>query len=248
MEQVGISQILTLGPAACRPELAAHLARHGHETLAAESAEAGMQILRRWKVACVLADTALEQPSGLAVAARVARSEPAVPVVLLADCHHLPTALAELRAGAMDCLLTEAGPEDILAAIRGAIERRQALMREHAFVQLLREELATMSAELRREQERRDRTALAAMESLVCVVEAKDLWLAGHSVRIAHTAASLAAELGRTDIEVEQVRLAGRLHDIGMVGVSDRILAKEGPLTREEFEEVRAPSPSAPRY
>ena len=97
-----------------------------------------------------------------------------------------------------------------------------------------------MSAELRRERERRDRVALAAMESLVCVVEAKDLWLAGHSVRIAHTAASLAAELGRTDIEVEQVRLAGRLHDIGMVGVSDQILAKEGPLTPEEFDEVRA--------
>ncbi len=81
--------------------------------------------------------------------------------------------------------------------------------------------------------------ALAALESLVCVVEAKDPWLAGHSVRVAQTAASLAAELGRSDEDIEQIRLAGRLHDIGMVGVSERILSKEGRLAAEEFEQVR---------
>jgi HD-GYP domain-containing protein (c-di-GMP phosphodiesterase class II) len=53
-------------------------------------------------------------------------------------------------------------------------------------------------------------------------------------------AASLAAELKRSDEEIEQIRLAGRLHDIGMVGVGEAILSKEGPLTPEEFEKVRA--------
>jgi HD-GYP domain-containing protein (c-di-GMP phosphodiesterase class II) len=74
----------------------------------------------------------------------------------------------------------------------------------------------------------------------VHVVETKDLWLAGHSVRVAQMAASLAAELGHADEQVEQVRLAGRLHDLGMVGVSDGILSKEGPLTPDEFDQVRA--------
>jgi putative two-component system response regulator len=72
------------------------------------------------------------------------------------------------------------------------------------------------------------------------VVEAKDLWLAGHSVRVAQTAASLAAELGHSDEDVERIRLAGRLHDIGMVGLSEGVLSKQGPLAPEEFEQVRA--------
>ena len=61
MEKVGITQILTLGPAACRPELAAHLKLHGHETLTAESADevvhystAGrspaFSLTRRWRI------------------------------------------------------------------------------------------------------------------------------------------------------------------------------------------------------
>jgi putative nucleotidyltransferase with HDIG domain len=70
-------------------------------------------------------------------------------------------------------------------------------------------------------------------------VETRDPWFAGHSLRVAQMAASIAAELGRTDEEVEIVRKAGRLHDIGMISVSQDLLAKEGSLTPSEFEQVK---------
>jgi len=54
----------------------------------------------------------------------------------------------------------------------------------------------------------------------VAVVEARDPWFAGHSLRVSQVAASIAAKTGRTDEEVEQVRHAGLLHDIGMIAVS----------------------------
>jgi HD-GYP domain-containing protein (c-di-GMP phosphodiesterase class II) len=56
---------------------------------------------------------------------------------------------------------------------------------------------------------------------------------------VAQLAASLASESGRTDEEVEQVRQAGRLHDIGMICVPAGLQSKEGSLTPAEFEHVK---------
>ena len=49
----------------------------------------------------------------------------------------------------------------------------------------------------------------------------------------------IAAELGLDDEQVEQVRMAGRLHDIGKIGIREEILNKQGPLTADEYEHVK---------
>ncbi len=240
MSDGAIAQILLVGAAASRPEVHDHLRRHGYETLTAASAVEATHLLARWKVACVVADAELENGSGQGLVAGVLRTEPDLSVVLLSSEPVLRAAVASLRLGASDYLAADDSPEDIVAAVERALKRRLIVARERALTRALREEVGTLTSELRRERERGDTVALAALEALVCVVEAKDLWLAGHSVRVAQMAASMAAQLGRTDAEIEQVRLAGRLHDIGMVGVSDDILSKVGPLTTEEFDAVRA--------
>jgi putative nucleotidyltransferase with HDIG domain len=51
--------------------------------------------------------------------------------------------------------------------------------------------------------------------------------------------ALVAAELGLSDEQVEMVRTAGRLHDIGKIGIRESVLNKKGPLTDEEFEHVK---------
>jgi HD-GYP domain-containing protein (c-di-GMP phosphodiesterase class II) len=112
-------------------------------------------------------------------------------------------------------------------------------MQDQATQRVLREEVARLVGEIRHERARVESLAVATLESLVRVVETKDPWLAGHSVRVAQLAASLAAAMGRNDQEVEAVRLAGRMHDIGMICLGDGILSKEGALTAGEFEQVK---------
>jgi HD-GYP domain-containing protein (c-di-GMP phosphodiesterase class II) len=124
-------------------------------------------------------------------------------------------------------------------AVVEAIARRRERVQEQATKRVLCEEVAGLVGELRQERARVESLALATLESLVRVVETKDSWLAGHSVRVAQLAASLAAEMGRSDPEIESVRLAGRLHDIGMICLGDGILSREGPLTAPEFEQVK---------
>jgi HD-GYP domain-containing protein (c-di-GMP phosphodiesterase class II) len=56
---------------------------------------------------------------------------------------------------------------------------------------------------------------------------------------VADLSAMVAAQLGCPDEEVEAVRTAGRLHDIGKIGIREDILNKQGPLTDEEYEHVK---------
>jgi len=77
------------------------------------------------------------------------------------------------------------------------------------------------------------------MDSLVFALEAKDPNTQGHSLRVSRMAEATAKHIGLSAEECEQVRLAGLFHDIGKIGISDTILLKEGPLTDEEFEEIK---------
>jgi putative nucleotidyltransferase with HDIG domain len=70
-------------------------------------------------------------------------------------------------------------------------------------------------------------------------MEAKDVYLRGHSSRVADQAASIAELMGLDPDVVENVRLAGRLHDVGKIGIREDILNKPGALTAEEFEHVK---------
>ncbi|HEX9220292.1 MAG TPA: HD-GYP domain-containing protein, partial [Gemmatimonadaceae bacterium] len=64
-------------------------------------------------------------------------------------------------------------------------------------------------------------------------------YLRGHSQRVAELAGQLAEELGLDERICEDLRAAGRLHDVGKIGIREAILNKPGSLTAEEFEHVK---------
>ncbi|NJB68711.1 response regulator RpfG family c-di-GMP phosphodiesterase [Desulfobaculum xiamenense] len=80
---------------------------------------------------------------------------------------------------------------------------------------------------------------LEIVTSHVASVEAKDVYTRGHSERVGQYAALVGRELGLCDHDVELLRLAGILHDVGKIGVPDGILKKPGRLTEEEFALMR---------
>ena len=94
---------------------------------------------------------------------------------------------------------------------------------------------------------------VASLSVLVNSFEGKYPYSRGHSTRVADAGAMIAAELGLPDVEIEGVRTAGRLHDVGMIGIRDEVANKQGPLTDDEFatglralETAAAATPPAP--
>jgi putative nucleotidyltransferase with HDIG domain len=104
---------------------------------------------------------------------------------------------------------------------------------------MIREEVAQRTEELEREKDALRNLTVSVAETLINAMEVKDVYLRGHSQRVAELAASIADELGMAPDAVEQVRLAGRLHDVGKIGTREAVLNKPGPLTPGEFEHVK---------
>ncbi len=81
---------------------------------------------------------------------------------------------------------------------------------------------------------------LSTIYALAATVDAKDHYTYGHSKKVARYATDIAEALGYPQERVSTLRAAALLHDIGKIGVSDRLLTKTGPLTPEDWEPIRA--------
>jgi diguanylate cyclase (GGDEF)-like protein/putative nucleotidyltransferase with HDIG domain len=80
---------------------------------------------------------------------------------------------------------------------------------------------------------------LATVEALALAIDAKDQTAQSHIRRVQVYAAGLARALGMSDAEIQGVKTAALLHDIGKLAVPEHILSKPGPLTQEEFQKIR---------
>jgi len=77
---------------------------------------------------------------------------------------------------------------------------------------------------------------MESIEMIAAAVDAKDPYTKGHSKRVSQYSVILAKELGLPEDEVEKILISATLHDVGKIGVEDRVLKKPGVLTNEEFE------------
>lgn len=80
---------------------------------------------------------------------------------------------------------------------------------------------------------------MRAVMALTLAIDAKDLYTKAHSEHVTQYAVSIAKELNLEFSEIEQIKQACQLHDLGKIGVPDHILTKPGKLSPEEWEEMR---------
>jgi putative nucleotidyltransferase with HDIG domain len=80
---------------------------------------------------------------------------------------------------------------------------------------------------------------LCTIAAVGAAAEIKDPHIRRHQERVSHGAAALAEEMGLSPDRVRDIRIAGLLHDIGKVSVSEQILNKPGKLTRREFDSIK---------
>jgi putative nucleotidyltransferase with HDIG domain len=93
---------------------------------------------------------------------------------------------------------------------------------------------AAIALETARLYDDRERHFRATLETFAKAIDARDRYTAGHSERVTAYTVILARAVGVPTADFDMIRRAGMLHDIGKVGVPDRVLLKPGPLDAEE--------------
>jgi response regulator RpfG family c-di-GMP phosphodiesterase len=215
------------------------LRSRGYEVEIASSGDHALQVLEEESFALMLCDVRMPGMTGVQIVPLAIERDPDLAIIMLTAVNDAATATEVLSSGALDYLMKPVELADLQQSVDRALHKRSELMEQRRLDKLIREEVALRTVELEREKESLRLMSISIAETLINAMEAKDLYLRGHSQRVAELAGQLAEELGLDESVCEDLRVAGRLHDVGKIGIREEILNKPGRLTEDEFEHVK---------
>ena len=191
------------------------LSRFKGSVVQAASAEEALAALRETPPDLVLLDIGLPGRNGHVVLGEIRASADLrlVPVVILSAAGSRDDKLRALRGGATDFLAKPFDAEELTT-------RLQSLLQLKAFTDTLEE-------------------AEKVIVALAQTIDARDPYTAGHSERVSIYAAALGRHLGLPEPELTALRQGCLFHDLGKIAIRDEVLLKPGPLTPEEYEEIK---------
>jgi putative two-component system response regulator len=185
----------------------------GHDVAGAETAERALELLDEAdEYDLVVSDVIMPGLSGLELLETLRARRASLPVVLVTGAGTYNTLSQALTRGAAGLLTKPFSHSDLRTVAADALDRASRSREE------LRERLL----------------APTLASALANAIEARDPYLHGHCERLASLAVRLAEALELTPDELESIRLGAILHDVGKIGIPDRVLLKPGPLDAEE--------------
>ena len=206
------------------------LSGEGHAVQTAVNVPAALERLAIAEYDLVVTDLLLPGASGLDLLVEVRSRAPATRLILMTGHGDLSAAADAVVHGIDRLLLKPFSLKDLRTAVQGSLARRREQLRSAHERELL-------EARLRQRDTESKIWILRAAHALAHAVEAKDPYTAGHARRVTAYAMTIAEITGQIDLL--SFRLAGDLHDVGKIGVPDRVLSKPAALTRREFDQVK---------
>jgi putative two-component system response regulator len=226
-----------------RELLAELLSMFGHEVELAEDGVAALAKLHSG-LDLMLLDVMMPGLNGFQVARKV-RATPAVgdlPIIMVTGLAGREDRLAAVEAGANDFVAKPIDATELRVRMTSLLKMKMAqdAIKQHRAV--LEETVLQRTAQLRQalaDTEKAHHETYAAyldsIQRLVMAAEVRDYDTAAHIRRVSSYSAVLGRALDLKEHEVEVLRLANPMHDVGKVGISDLILLKPGKLTPGEF-------------
>ena len=222
-----------------RLALAKFLRLRGYEVHTAATGAEAIALLGAEPFEAMLCDVRMPGMTGVELVPQAISACADLAVLMLTAVNDAATATQALTSGAFDYITKPVELADLHLALERALARRAETIERKVVERRIREEVAARTAELEYEKAALKQLTVSIVETLINAQEAKDLHLRGHSQRVADLGAQVASQLGLEDDVVEDIRLAGRLHDVGKIGIREEVLNKPGRLTEAEFDHVK---------
>ena len=205
----------------------------GYTYLAASDAEGGLSLLERKPCEAVVLDIAMPGESGLNLLPRIRAIAPDTAVIMLSGLADAPTAIEALTGGACGYLIKPVGRDDLLRLLAQSLNRRLAIIGQRQRVSRLEQLVLEQATFVRSAQEE-------AIHRLVTASMFRDEETGAHLKRTGLYCQVLATAVGWPAAQVDLLRLAAPLHDIGKIGVPDAVLRKPGQLSDDEYAIMKA--------
>lgn len=215
-----------------RTLIARWLTNQGYNCVTASRAEEAWEHLSTSHVDLVTLDITMPGESGLTLLDRIRARSPDTAAIMLTAESDLSKAIRALTAGAAGYLVKPIVREELLVQVQNALERRRLVIAEREHTRQLENKVREQTQLIRLAHEE-------TIHRLVTASMYRDEETGAHIRRVGHCSAVIADALGWSWNEVENIRMAAPMHDIGKIGIPDSILQKAGPLTPAEFEVMK---------
>jgi putative two-component system response regulator len=193
------------------------LAVGGYEVVTAATAAEALELFVDEEVELVVSDIVMPDLSGLELLDAMRLHRPSLPIVLVTGANTRDNLSEALTRGADGLVAKPFTQAELQEAVEKALDRAGKSERD------LRERLLTPTL----------------TSALANAIEAREEGMRGHCERLTVLAMRLGLAVGLNEEEIETLRLGALLHDIGKIGIPDRVLLKPGSLTPEEMELMR---------
>lgn len=187
-----------------------------------------------------LVDLFLNGESGLDLVGRLQERDDALVSLVITGQPTMDGAVESLRSGVYDFVQKPITLPQLSVLMNRAIGHRRLLLENQRYQRHLEAMVRQRGQSLARALEQEKKSYQFTLEAMASVIEAREQKTGEHCRRVAQIAVILAAEMGATAEELEQIRSGALLHDIGKIAIPDSILLKPGPLTEEEWEIMRS--------
>ncbi|MDR0621161.1 MAG: response regulator [Deltaproteobacteria bacterium] len=189
----------------------------------------------------ILLDIMMPGMNGFEVCAHLKKEESLaqVPVVMVTALQDVNDRVKALDEGADDFLTKPVDRMELRARVRSLLKVKAYNDHMVNYRQELESEVKRRTLELAKAHEKLRGASLETIFRLSRAAEFKDEDTGAHIISMSRISARLASRMGLSDQTVESILYASPMHDIGKIGIPDRILLKNGPLNEEEWSIMR---------
>jgi putative two-component system response regulator len=212
------------------------LERAGHEVHGCCESVNAVELMRSLQPDLIVLDLHMPGMSGYEVLAELRKIAPdsnELPVLVFTADVGNEAKLHALELGASDFLTKPGDATEIMLRVRSFLQAHHMYRRLQSFNELLEKKVTERTRALWDAQ-------LEILERLTRAVDLRDNKTCDHAKRVGDLSAAIAVEMGLSHAQVELIRLAAPLHDIGKIGVPDNILQKRGALTDWEMRSMKS--------
>lgn len=209
----------------------------GYNVILAHDGEECLEKVPRDKPDLILLDIMMPRLNGFDVAIRL-KNRPdtkLIPIVIVTTLQNLNDRVRALEVGADDFLTKPVDRLELRARVSSLLKVKAYNDYMVDYQQKLEAEVAKRTRLLRITNDKLFKSSLETIHRLSRAAEYKDEDTGAHIIRMSLTSSMLARHLGLDDTVAERILYAAPMHDVGKIGIPDRILLKNGPLISEEW-------------
>lgn len=211
--------------------------------------------------AAVISDQRMPEMNGTTLLRKVKEISPDTVRIILTGYADTPAAIASINEGSVFKFVNKPWDDNELKlTIKHAVEHYQLSMENKRLSQLTQKQneelrILNQTLELRVEERTRQlkdskeklkqtlaklrKTLGATIHAIALTVETKDPYTAGHQRRVSNLARAIAGEMGLTEDQIDGIRMAGIIHDLGKISIPSEILTRPGRLTDIELKFIK---------